>query len=64
MSNAQKTSLAARCLKQAILLEHNAMAIPNDDPLAFRLRDAALDLREAAEMLTRELNPKEHIDED
>jgi len=62
MSNEHKTVLAARCFRQATLLEHSALALPNDDPLTFRLKDAAQDLRDAAALLTRELDPKEHID--
>lgn len=62
--NDHRITLAARCLRQATVLEHTALSIPNHDPLAFRLRDVAVDLREAAKVLTEDINPKEHFDEE
>jgi hypothetical protein len=62
--NDEKNRMAARCIKQAFLLERAALVMPNADPLTFQLKDVAQDLRDAALVLTQDLNPKEHVNEE
>ena len=67
MSNDAKRRLAARCIKQAAVLELAVQNAYTADLLDYLQRDAhevVIALRDAADELIRNLDPKEHIDED